>query len=130
MANKGNFKRKTESFLIAAQNNAIWTNHIRARIYKVQQNSKCRLCDDKDETINQIISECSKLEQKEYKTRKTGWGVVDLLCSLQPFLCSTTPDILIESIDLFNVYIDKHHVNGLQLVDHFAFNVIKSLDFS
>ena len=33
------------------------------------QNSKCRLCGDRDETFNHIISECSKLAQKEYKTR-------------------------------------------------------------
>ena len=39
---KGNFKRQTESLLIAAQNNAIRTNHIKARIDKTQQNSKCR----------------------------------------------------------------------------------------
>ena len=26
-------------------------------------------CDDRDETINHIISECSKVAQKEYKTR-------------------------------------------------------------
>ena len=31
---KGNFKRETESLLIAAQNNAIRTNHIKARIDK------------------------------------------------------------------------------------------------
>ena len=37
--------------------------------YKTQQNSKCRLCGDRDETINHIISECSKLAQKEYKAR-------------------------------------------------------------
>ena len=66
---KGNFKRETESLLIAAENNAIRTNHIKARIDKTQQNSKCRLCDDRDETINHIISECSKLVQKEYKIR-------------------------------------------------------------
>ena len=35
----------------------------------MQQNSKCRLCGDRDETINHIISECSKLAQKEYKAR-------------------------------------------------------------
>ena len=66
---KGNLKRETESFLIAAQNNAIRTNHIKARIDKTQQNSKCRLCGDRKETINYIISEYSKLVQKEYKTR-------------------------------------------------------------
>ena len=65
---KGNFKREIESLLIAAQNNAIRINHIKARIDKTEQNSKCRLCGDRDETTNHIISECSKLAQKEYKT--------------------------------------------------------------
>ena len=44
--------REAESFLIATQNNAIRTNHIKARIDKTQQNSECRLCGDRDETIN------------------------------------------------------------------------------
>ena len=66
---KINFKRETEYLLIAAQNNAVRTNHIKARIDKTQQNSKCRLCSDRDETINHIISKCSKLAQKEYKVR-------------------------------------------------------------
>ena len=73
---KGNFKRETESLLIAAQDNAISTNHIKARIDKTQQNSKCRLCGDRDETINHIISECSKLAQREYKTRHDWVGKV------------------------------------------------------
>ena len=66
---KRNFKRETESLLMAAQNSAIRTNHIKTRIDKTQQNSKCRLCGDRDETINHIISEFSKLAQKEYKAR-------------------------------------------------------------
>ena len=49
---------------------------MKARIYKTQQNSKCRLCDDRDETINHIISECSKLAQKEYKARNDWVGKV------------------------------------------------------
>ena len=49
---KKTVKRETEFLLIAAQNNAIRTNHIKARIDKTQQNSKCRLCGDRDETIN------------------------------------------------------------------------------
>ena len=73
---KGNFKRETESLLMAAQNNAIRTNHIKARIDKTQQNSKCRLCDDRDQTINHMISECSKLAQKEYKARHDWVGKV------------------------------------------------------
>ena len=66
---KGNFKRETESLLIAAQDNAVRTIHIKVRIAKTQPNSKCRLCGDRDETINHIISECSKLAQREYKAR-------------------------------------------------------------
>ena len=65
---KGNLKRETESLLIAAQNNAIRTNHIKAKIDKMQQNCRCRLCGERDKTINHI-SKCSKLAQKEYKTR-------------------------------------------------------------
>ena len=62
---KGNLKRETESLQIAPQGNAVRT---KARIDKTQQNSRCRLCGDRDETVNHIISECSKLAQKEYKT--------------------------------------------------------------
>ena len=63
---KGNFKRET-----AVQNNAIRTSHIKARI-----DSKCRRCSNRDVTINHIISESSKLAQKEYKTRHDCVGKV------------------------------------------------------
>ena len=54
-------ERETESLLIAAQNNAIRTNNVKARIGKTKQNGKSRLRGDRDETINYILSECSKL---------------------------------------------------------------------
>ena len=66
---KGNLKRETELPLIATWNKTIRTNHIQARIDKTKQNCKFRLCGDRDETINHLISECSKLAKKEYKTR-------------------------------------------------------------
>ena len=75
---KGNHKRETESLLIATQNNTIRINHIKTRIDKIQQNSKCRLCGNRDETTNYIISECSKLTQKEYKTQPRLGGQGDL----------------------------------------------------
>ena len=65
---KTKLKRETESLLIAAQKKAIRTNYIKARIDKMQQNSKCRSCGDRNRTIS-YISECSKLSQKEYKIR-------------------------------------------------------------
>ena len=42
----------------------------------MQQNSKYRLCSDRDEMITHIISKCSKLAQKEYKTRHNWVGKV------------------------------------------------------
>ena len=47
---------------------------MKARIDKTQQNSKCILWGERDETINQIISECSKLAQNEYTTRHDWMG--------------------------------------------------------
>ena len=44
------------------------------RIDKTQQNSKCRLSGDRDETNNHILSKCNKLAQKEYKTRHNWVG--------------------------------------------------------
>ena len=64
IAKKGNFLRETESLLIATQNNAIRTNYIKAKIDSTQQNSKYRLCGEKDETINHILSEWRKFAQK------------------------------------------------------------------
>ena len=51
-------------------------NYVKGWIYKTQQNSKCKLCGDRNETMNHIISECSKLAQKEYKTRHEWVGKV------------------------------------------------------
>ena len=71
---KGNFKRETESLLRVAQENAVRTHHIKARIDKTQQNSKCRLCNDRDETINHIISECGKLAQRNIRLATSVWA--------------------------------------------------------
>ena len=73
---KGNHWRETESLQIAPQNNAIRTNCIKARIDKTQQNSWCRLCGDRDATMNHIISECNKLALREFKTRHDWVGKV------------------------------------------------------
>ena len=45
------------------------TKYVKVKIDKTQQKGKCRLCDDREETVNHIISEYSKLAQKAYKTR-------------------------------------------------------------
>ena len=73
---KRNIKGEAKSLQKATQNNAIRTNHIKAGIDKTQLNSRCRLRGDGDKTINHMISECSKLAQKEYKTRYNWVGKV------------------------------------------------------
>ena len=72
---KENLKRETESVQISAEDNAMRTNHMKARIDRMQQNCKYRLWSDRDETINHI-SECSKLAQKKYKARHDWVGKV------------------------------------------------------
>ena len=52
---KGNFKSKTELLLIAVQNIAIMTKYLKAKIDKSQQNSKCWLCGDRDESYTKQI---------------------------------------------------------------------------
>ena len=50
------------------------TNYIQMKIDYMLQNRKCRLCDDKDETIHHIIHGYRKWAQKEYKTRYNWMG--------------------------------------------------------
>ena len=73
---RGSIERETESLIIAAQDNVMRTNYIKAKIDKTQQNSKCRMCGDRDETVNHIISEYSKLTQREYKAGHYSVGKV------------------------------------------------------
>ena len=68
IAKKRNLKRDTESLHRVAKNNAIRTNYMKGKMDKSQQNSKCRKCGDRYETINHI-SLGSRFAQKEYKTR-------------------------------------------------------------
>lgn len=66
---RGGLKRETESLIIAAQDQALATNYRKAKIEKSRTSALCRMCHIRDETVAHIISECSKLAQKEYKRR-------------------------------------------------------------
>ena len=50
---------------MSAQNNDLRTKCVKVRIDKSQQNSRGRLSDNRDEMINLIISEYSKLAQRK-----------------------------------------------------------------
>ena len=66
---RGCLKRQTESLLIAAQDQALGINYRKARIERIRKSANCRMCKEKDETVTHLVSECSKLAQKEYKRR-------------------------------------------------------------
>ena len=65
----GELKKKNRRFPNNAQDQALHTNAIKAKIDKVTGDSKCRLCKEKDETINHLITSCSKITQTDYKER-------------------------------------------------------------
>ena len=72
----GDLKRKTESLIVAAQNQSIRTNLVKARIDKSQGDSLCRMCRKVGESIDHVVSGCSKLAQKEYKRRHDNLGKI------------------------------------------------------
>ena len=74
----GDLKRETESLIVAAQNQSIRTNLVKAKIDKSQEDSLCRVCRKVDESIDNIVSGCSKLAQKEYKRRHGNLGKIVL----------------------------------------------------
>ena len=68
-------KRETESLIVAAQNQSIRANLVKARIDKNQGDSLCRMCRKVDESIDQIVTGCSKLAQ-ECKRRHDNLGKI------------------------------------------------------
>ena len=60
-------REKTESTIVAAQEQALYTRNLRNTVYGENVESICRVCSGADETVAYIVSECSKLAQKEYK---------------------------------------------------------------
>ena len=70
----GDLKMETESLIVAAQNQSIRTNLVQVKIDKNQKDMLCRLCKEADESIDHVDSGCSKLGQKEYKTRHDNLG--------------------------------------------------------
>ena len=72
----GDLKRETKSLIVAAQNQTIRTNLVKAKIVKSQGDSLCRVCRKVDESIDHIVSGCRKLAQKEYKRRHDNLGKI------------------------------------------------------
>ena len=65
---RSDLKIETEA-IFAAQEQALRTNFVKFSIDKSVKSPLCRLCNQKDETINHIVSECKMLANREYKRR-------------------------------------------------------------
>lgn len=63
---RSGLKAETEGFLIAAQDQSLPTRNYQKHIMKRNITSNCRICGDRQETINHIISGCPVLAKKEY----------------------------------------------------------------
>ena len=64
---KGYLKKETESTIVAAEDQVLCTRNLRNVVYRENFQSICRVCGAADETVAHIVSECSKLAQKEHK---------------------------------------------------------------
>ena len=65
----GNLKREREVMIVAAQNQSIRTNLVKEKTDKSQKDTLYRLCKKANESIDHVVSGCSKLPQKEYRKR-------------------------------------------------------------
>ena len=69
LASEWRFERDRESLIVAAQNQSIRTNLVKSKIGKSQGDSLYRVCRNVHESIDHIVSGCSKLAKEEYKRR-------------------------------------------------------------
>ena len=67
-------KAETEGFIMAAQDQSLHTRNYQANVIKNGTDPRCRLCEDKVETIDHLVAGWPILAPKEYKERhdKTG----------------------------------------------------------
>lgn len=74
MASTRESKKKTDWLLMAAHSQSVRTKVLKAKIDRLQNDSLCRMCLQKDEIVSQLLFECPKLARKlkEYKQRHGG----------------------------------------------------------
>jgi len=90
---KGDLKAETETEIVVAQDQAIQTKYYATKILNTETDSKCRLCQQFDETKDHIISACLILAKEQYIKRH------DKVCAQLHFnICKET-----------GVQLDKKH---------------------
>jgi hypothetical protein len=66
---KGELKAETESEIVAAQDQALQTKYYVTKIFNTETDSKCRLCQQFDKTIDHVISTSPILAKEQYIER-------------------------------------------------------------
>jgi len=66
---KGDLKAENKSEIMAAQDQALQTKYYATKILNTETDSKCRLCQQFDETIDHMISACQILAKDRYIKR-------------------------------------------------------------
>ena len=66
---KGDLKAPTEALICSAQEQSLRTNYIKYHIDHSNESPLCRMCSERGESVSHVVSECSKLAQREYKRR-------------------------------------------------------------
>ena len=64
---KADLKSSTEALICAAQEQALRMNYANFNVDKSVESPLCIMCHEGGEGVTHVISECSKLAQKEYK---------------------------------------------------------------
>ena len=67
-------KAETEGFIMAPKDQSLFTRNYQSNIIRNGTDPRCRLCDDKVETIDHLAAGCPILAPKEYKDRHDKLG--------------------------------------------------------
>ena len=82
---KGDLKAETESEVVAAQDQALQTKYYATKILNIETDSKCRICQQFDTTVDQIVSARPILAKEQYRKR------YDSVCAQRHFnICKET----------------------------------------
>ena len=67
-------KAETEGFIMAAQDQSLYTRSYQARIIKNEVDTKCKMYDQYDETVDHLVSGSHVIRPTEYKNRHESIG--------------------------------------------------------
>ena len=66
---QSDLKVQTEATICPAKEQALRTNYAKCKIDKTSEDSLCRICGERGETVQHILCKCKKLAQRDNKRR-------------------------------------------------------------